>query len=151
MSHGSGYTAASLTWLLADHGGVTLQKPALPSTGAPATSALLCGASTTIQLSVTVRPMLTPPWSSPRCAKRALKDASTPLYTSLRFPKSADGATRLSTWPNFDGLTSYNPQSWFPPPPGSRGSTGAVMQNGSKFASVTARLSVLVKPPNEVR
>ena len=26
---------------------------------------------------------------------------------------------------------SYNPQSWFPPPPGSRGSTGTVMQKGS--------------------
>ena len=43
------------------------------------------------------------------------------------------------------GVMSKSPQIWFPPPPGSRASAGAVTQYGSKFVGVTKVLSVAVK------
>ena len=72
-----------------------------------------------------------PPETCPPCAKRALRVTSTPLKTSVCVPKFDPRVTTLLTLPKSVGVTSYNPQSWFPPPPGSRPSTGVVMQYGS--------------------
>jgi hypothetical protein len=43
-------------------------------------------------------------------------------------PKFSDSVTRLSTWPNLLGTTSYIPQISFPPPFGSSAFDGAMTQ-----------------------
>src|SRR5207302_9160832 len=73
---------------------------------------------------------------------------STPLNTSVCFPVLSTNVTRLLlARPNFVGTISYNPQIWFPPPLGSRGSDGAVTQYDWKSLGATSRLSVVVKCP----
>jgi hypothetical protein len=62
-------------------------------------------------LSVSVRPVLTPPDTCPPCANRALRVTSTPLNTSVCEPEFDARVTRLLTLPKSVGVTSYNPQS----------------------------------------
>src|SRR5712691_4482580 len=130
---GSGYTPLNFTCDPADHGGLTWQNP----------SRFCWGESTTKQLSVTFCPKLTPPASTPPRPNRALMPISTPLNTSVFVPKCDACVTSSSPCPNFSGLSSLSPQNRVPPPPGNRGATGAVIQNGSKSAGVTARLSAM--------
>ena len=53
----------------------------------------------------------------------------------------------LSTLPNFDGVTLYSPVTTFPPPPGSRGSTGVVIEYAVKSDGLTAWFAVTRKLP----
>ena len=105
------------------------------------------------QLFVVVRPVETPPPRIPPRPNLALTLISSPWNTSVCFPKFDAWLTRLpaAAWPNAVGVTSYSPHSWFPPPSGSRASTGTTTQNGVWSAAVIARLSVTVKLPYQVR
>src|SRR5207244_1045256 len=94
------------------------------------------------QLSTTCRPVLKPPAS---CARetRPLKVTSMPLYRSAIFAILEELVTSCWLCPNFDGITSYNPQSLLPPTAdGSAGSTGTCTQYSVKSAADTERLSV---------
>src|SRR5262245_63204186 len=53
---------------------------------------------------------------------------------------------KLLTCPNLVGLRSYSPDTTYPPPPGSRGSKGAVMLYSCQSEFNAARLSVTVNP-----
>jgi len=81
-------------------------------------------------MSVTSWPMLKPPDTTPPRGNRALALRSYPVYTSLTSPK----LLAFCTWKNGtlaknEGLRSWKPQIWLPPPLGRRESGGAVTQN----------------------
>src|SRR5258706_16421761 len=85
-------------------------------------------ADATSQLSVTVRPVLTPPWTMKLARGRALRLISTPFQWSVCLPYASDRVTKLSAGtPNFSGLTAYSPVTAYPPPPGRSGFAGAAM------------------------
>ena len=126
MLNGNGYAACTLICAWAPKGVVMSQ------------SNRSCGESTTTQRSSFVRPMSKPPPTTSPVSKRESKVMPKKSLTRCQVSGMMNS---LSTWPNFSGETSARPQISLPPPPGSRGSRGAVMQYGSKSAGVTARLS----------
>src|SRR5262245_33696716 len=99
-------------------------------TKAPAAEIVAPGESTTKHMSATVRPVSTPPPRRIPDANRLLTVNEKKSFTVVCFPKFEAATTRLLTTPNLAGAMSYRPHTWYPPPSGSRESTGAVMQYG---------------------
>ena len=97
-------------------------------------------------MSVSVLPVLMPPCSLTPVRGRMLTFTSTPCHRSRCLPYLLASVMKLSAGrPKLAGLRSYRPDTVYPPPPGNRGSEGAVMPNVSKSDALTARLSVTQK------
>src|SRR2546422_7761010 len=113
-----------------------------------------CGLSATKHVSHTVRPVSTPPPTRIPEASRASTEAETKWETRVD-PLPAGSSvleffhTRLD-WPNFLGETSYRPHTCWPPPPGSAGSTGVVIQYGLKSVGVTASFTSARMLPSQL-
>src|SRR4051812_19746130 len=91
-------------------------------------AAIAPGLSTLKQTSLTVRPVSTPPVRRMPGPNRVLMLAPTKSALRVYLPKLDACVTTFEICPNLSGLMSYNPQTGYPPPPGSLGSTGALMQ-----------------------
>ena len=95
-----------------------------------------------------VRPVLSPPatirpLSSPTSVVR-----SNPFQWRVCVPNADANVVRRSTaLPTASGLRSITGPTSYPPPPGSRGSTGAVTVNCAKSDSGVARFCVTTKLP----
>ena len=106
-------------------------EPAMELFASPVAPAPSSGkAARTAQLSGSRRPVLVPPCTVSPFRSRATTLTSTPCQFSICFPKLLADCASSSTCPTLVGMRLYRPLIVWPPPPGSRGSTGATMLNG---------------------
>src|SRR5262252_6053557 len=95
--------------------------------------------------SLTTLPVLVPPENVKPLTLRTLKFTSTPLNTRVSSPTSfVDLVSRFCTRVNAAGVLLYNGPMRYPPPPGRRGSSGAVTKNGVRSFGPMLRSSVTV-------
>src|SRR5215510_15124607 len=107
----------NLNCVCARHGSVWRQFRAFPTHGVPPPTGVTeptVGAEScrTSHVSYTVRPVLTPPDTTPPWPNLALIETSTPLKTCVTSPKFDAWDARFSTCPNTDGFGSASPQIW---------------------------------------
>src|SRR5215467_4691613 len=104
-------------------------------------------AATIAHQSLTTLPVLVPPENVKPFTLRTLKFTSTPLNTRVSSPTSfVDFTSKFCTRVNASGVLLYSGPIWYPPPPGRRGSAGAVRKNGVRSLGPMLRSSVTVPP-----
>ena len=105
----------------------------------------------TSQSSVTVRPVLNPPWTTKLPCGRAVTLTSTPFQCSVCFAEIVRSVTKLSWGRNQLVGWRSNAVCVYPPPPGRRESVGALNVNfvvvGRTHRPIVHRLEVAVPAP----